>query len=68
LTRLFSRKLIDQCLLYVQNPLRLSNQSEPVPDISLLRPRDDDYRAHHPAPADTFLVIEVAALAGADIL
>lgn len=44
----------------VQNPVRLSDFSEPQPDVALLRWRDDFYRAAHPAPADVLLVVEVA--------
>ena len=34
--------------------------NEPQPDIMLLRPRADFYRAHIPGPADVLLVVEVA--------
>ena len=44
----------------VQNPVQLDEHSEPIPDIALLRWRDDFYRFVHPTPADVFLVIEVA--------
>ena len=44
----------------VQNPVHLDEYTEPVPDIALLRWRDDFYRLAHPTPADVFLVIEVA--------
>ena len=47
-------------LVRVQNPIRLSDLSEPQPDISLLRWRDDFYRDAHPTPADVLLVVEVA--------
>jgi Uma2 family endonuclease len=43
-----------------QNPVRLSELSEPQPDLALLRSREEHYRRHHPAPADVLLVIEVA--------
>ncbi len=46
-------------ILSVQNPLRLSDLSEPVPDLMLLRPRDDFYETH-PAPADVLLLVEVS--------
>ncbi len=48
-------------LVRQQNPLRLDDFSEPVPDIALLRPRADRYKASHPGPADVFLLIEVAS-------
>jgi Uma2 family endonuclease len=43
-----------------QHPLRLSQDSEPQPDVMLLRPRADFYRGAHPTPADVLLLIEVA--------
>lgn len=44
----------------VQSPVRLSNFSEPQPDIVLLEPRDDFYANAHPTPADVLLIIEVS--------
>ena len=44
----------------IQNPTRLSDYSEPEPDVMLLRRRDDFYRSGHPAPADVLLLIEVS--------
>lgn len=46
--------------VWVQNPIRLSQHSEPQPDIALLRPRPDFYRSAHPTSADVFLIVEVA--------
>lgn len=47
-------------IVAVQNPVQLSELSEPQPDIALLRPRTDYYREAHPRPDDVLLVIEVA--------
>ena len=47
-------------LVRVQNPVRLNDLSEPQPDLSLIRWRDDFYRGAHPAPGDVLLLIEVA--------
>jgi len=44
----------------VQNPVVLSDLSEPQPDLAVLRPRADFYGAGHPWPTDVLLVIEVA--------
>ncbi|MEZ4730346.1 MAG: Uma2 family endonuclease [Caldilineaceae bacterium] len=60
LNRLLTRYLDDQAIVSVQNPLLLNDYSEPQPDLLLLRWRDDFYEEHHPTPADTLLVIEVA--------
>ncbi|MCP9496491.1 MAG: Uma2 family endonuclease [Pyrinomonadaceae bacterium MAG19_C2-C3] len=48
-------------ILSVQNPLLLPNtNSEPVPDVMLLKPREDFYEAVQPQPADVLLLIEVS--------
>ncbi|MBK1620075.1 hypothetical protein CKO42_16830 [Lamprobacter modestohalophilus] len=57
LARAFSET---DAILAVQDPFRLSDFSEPEPDIALLRPRDDFYAKSHPRPADVLLLIEVA--------
>ena len=44
----------------VQFPIRLDEQSEPEPDVALLRPRSDAYAEAHPGPEDVLLVVEVA--------
>ena len=41
----------------VQNPIRLDDYSEPLPDLVLYR---IDRQGPHPTPADIFLLIEVA--------
>jgi Uma2 family endonuclease len=45
----------------VQLPVRLNDRTEPEPELILLRPRDDDYRAALPGPGDVLLIIEVSA-------
>jgi Uma2 family endonuclease len=49
-----------QALLTVQTPLRLDAYNEPQPDVMLLRPRPDHYKARHPSPADVLLLVEVS--------
>lgn len=44
----------------VQDPIRLSDTTEPLPDISILRPRDDFYAEGHPGPSDVLVLLEVA--------
>src|SRR5438093_6868744 len=34
----------DRAIVSAQNPIQLSDYSEPEPDIALLRPRADDYQ------------------------
>lgn len=50
----------ERYLVFVQNPLRLSGDSEPQPDLSLLKPRANDYWDALPQAPDALLVIEVA--------
>jgi Uma2 family endonuclease len=50
----------DKALIAVQDPIVLGDATEPQPDITVLRFREDDYRSLHPKPADVLLVIEVA--------
>jgi Uma2 family endonuclease len=44
----------------VQRPLRLDAYNEPEPDLLLLRPRADSYRAGHPSAGDVLLLVEVS--------
>jgi Uma2 family endonuclease len=60
LNKLLSRKLRDRVLIAIQDPVVLNNNSEPQPDVALLKPRDDFYATAHPQPQDIFLLIEVA--------
>ena len=47
-----------RAVVMVQQPLQLSHDGEPVPDLMLLRPDTD--RTRIPGPADVLLVIEVS--------
>ena len=60
LVRFLSRAIGETAILSAQNPVRLDDFSEPVPDVALLKPRKDYYAARHPMPADVLLIIEVA--------
>jgi hypothetical protein len=53
-----------RALVSVQNPIRLSDYSEPQPDVALLVPRANFYRDAHPTPRDVLLVIEVCETSG----
>ena len=50
----------DAAQVHCQNPIRLSEHTEPVPDLALLRRRPDFYTTGHPGPDDVLLVVEVA--------
>ncbi|MEY2429573.1 MAG: hypothetical protein QOJ40_2458 [Verrucomicrobiota bacterium] len=60
LTRLFNILSKGRWLTWPQNPVRLSDHSEPQPDVMLLKPSVDDYTRRHPGPGDIFLLIEVS--------
>ena len=58
LVQLFIEKLGRTVHLRSQNPIRLSNYTEPEPDITLAKRAD--YSTHHPVGDDVFLTIEVS--------
>jgi Uma2 family endonuclease len=60
LNRLFTKRLGDQAIVAVQNPVEISEESAPQPDLSLLKPRTDFYSAAHPKPSDIYLLVEIA--------
>jgi Uma2 family endonuclease len=61
LTHLLLGRLHGRVVLWPQNPLVILPDSEPQPDIILLRWRDDFYRDPLPQPADVALLVEVAS-------
>jgi Uma2 family endonuclease len=60
LNRLLVQQAGEAAIVQVNDPVRLSDLSEPQPDFAVLRTRDDFYSTAHPHPEDTLLVIEVA--------
>src|SRR5688572_716064 len=60
ISRLFNRFFLEQALIPMQNPLRLGERSEPIPDLMLLRLRPDLYAKGHPTPEDVLLLVEVS--------
>jgi Uma2 family endonuclease len=60
LSRLLVMAVGDRGVVAVRGPVRLDDLSEPQPDLSVLRPRDDNYRSALPLPPDVLLIIEVA--------
>lgn len=61
LTEVLVRAVDGRANVLAQDPVRLSDFSEPQPDLALLRRRDDFYRERHPRPEDVLLIVEVAA-------
>ncbi len=49
-----------KAILSVQNPVRLSNRTEPEPDFAVLKLRDDFYSKQLPTASDTLLIIEIS--------
>lgn len=56
----FAHRLGQKLMVRSQNPVRLSGSSEPLPDISILRPRADFYQHAHPKAEDVLLLVEVS--------
>lgn len=60
LVNLLIQLLGKRIILASQNPVALNNNSEPQPDVALLKPSEDFYETAHPQPQDIFLLIEVS--------
>jgi Uma2 family endonuclease len=60
LTNLLTSRLSGLAVVAIQNPVILNDNSEPQPDVAILRYRQDFYSLTHPTPADILLIIEVA--------
>ncbi|MEO0538464.1 MAG: Uma2 family endonuclease [Cyanobacteria bacterium P01_A01_bin.123] len=41
-------------------PIALSENSEPIPDIAVVKLSENDYATSHPTPQETYLLIEIA--------
>lgn len=59
LTLLLVRAASDRSIVRVQSSIRLGD-SEPEPDVTLLKRKDDFYASALPEPADVLLLVEVA--------
>ena len=60
LNQILTRLTSTQAIVSIQNPLQLSDLSEPEPDLMLLKPHADFYSSRHPQAEDVLLLIEVA--------
>ncbi|HSC16222.1 MAG TPA: Uma2 family endonuclease [Gammaproteobacteria bacterium] len=60
LTRALVKAVGDNAIVRVQGSVRLSEWSEPQPDLLLLAPRADFYRSQFALGTDTLLLIEVS--------
>ena len=50
----------NQAAVYNKSPIALDDNSEPEPDIAVVRIDPFDYATHHPTPSEVYLIIEVA--------
>ncbi|MGV2827414.1 Uma2 family endonuclease [Myxosarcina sp. GI1(2024)] len=55
-----TKLLGDRAKVRHAKPITLPNNSEPEPDIAIVRRRGREYREHHPYPEDIFWLIEYA--------
>ncbi len=60
LCRQLDRLLNDQAVIRCQEPIIISVNSEPEPDVVIARGDEADYLANHPYPEDIFLVVEIS--------
>lgn len=60
LGRLFTVGLGQRAIIAIQNPIALPADTEPQPDLAILRPRTDFYERSHPRPEDVLLLVEIA--------
>ena len=58
LTKMLVRHVGDRYEISVQNPIALTDNDEPQPDLALIR--EDPRRREAPAPREVFLVVEVS--------
>lgn len=60
LNEILSEKLQKRAIVTIQNPIRLTEYSEPEPDIAIVKRRHDFYAEQLPQPEDVLLIIEVS--------
>ena len=59
-TRWLSQLVGDRAILQVQGSIHLDDDTEPQPDLALLRNRPDFYSSSHAEPSDVLLLIQIA--------
>lgn len=50
----------ERATLRGQEPIIISEDSEPEPDLAIAKNRPDDYLSAHPSPTDVLLLVEIA--------
>jgi len=64
LTYLLSSRFGKKVLLSIQDPIRLSDDSEPQPDVAILKWQDDFYISGHPTASFPDVVFAVTDILG----
>ncbi|MEQ9425162.1 MAG: Uma2 family endonuclease [Cyclobacteriaceae bacterium] len=60
LLRVLSKLSAEEFTLGIQDPIRLDNNSEPEPDVSVAKGDISKYQNNHPTSKDLLLIVEVA--------
>lgn len=60
LNRSLNRQVGDSAIVRVQSPVIMNDLSEPQPDITVVRYKEDFYEQEHPQVQDIFLIIEIS--------
>lgn len=60
ITQLLYQKVASSTVISVQEPISMSDLSEPEPDVALLSQPHSKYQGRHPQPLDVLLLIEVS--------
>ena len=60
LSQLLAVRFADRAIVWTQNPIILSDNTEPQPDLAVLRRRTPSYRVRDAYAEDVLLLIEVA--------
>lgn len=60
LNTLTNQQVMGRAIVSIQNPVLLPDNSDPEPDVAVLRRREDFYAKSHPTPDDVLLLIEVS--------
>ncbi len=58
--KLLERRLEDQALVRLQDPIQLDAYSEPEPDLAVVHPSESFYADNHPTPREVYLIIEIS--------
>ncbi|URR34559.1 Uma2 family endonuclease [Thermosynechococcus sp. HN-54] len=58
--RILPKIVGDRATLQCQLPITIAFDSEPEPDVAIVKNREDDYASAYPTSADALLVIKVA--------